>query len=138
MNKLLSLVSVLIFTSAIYLTSGCKKDDGPQTVQYIIQVDSIVHADTIKVGEKFEVYFYGPLGYNDCYEFEKFVPGFGPFAMNFTLYGLETISNNCEGNPKYMNGEGVAIQDMTEGEWSIQVNQPEGVQPIMSKVYVRQ
>lgn len=138
MNKLLTIVLVLIFSSAIYLTTGCKKDNTPETVEYIIKVDSITHADTIKVGETFEVYFYGYLGYNDCYAFEKFVPGFGPNAMNFTLYGLETISDSCSGNPIYMSGEGVAIQDMTEGEWSIQVNQPEGVEPIMSKVFVEQ
>lgn len=138
MNRLLTVVLVLVFSSAIYLLSGCKKDKEPETIEYIIKVDSITHADTIQVGEKFEIYFYGYAGLNDCYAFERFVPGFGPNAMNFTLYGLQTIQDVCEGNPQYMNGEGVAIQDMTEGEWSIQVNQPEGVEPIYSKVFVKQ
>jgi len=138
MNKLVTITIVLILSSVVYLTSGCKKDNEPDSVEYVIKVDSIVHPDTIKVGEKLEVYFYGVVGPNDCYEFLRFVPGFGPNAINFTLYGLQTLRSDCEGDPIYMNGGGVALQDMTVGDWSIQVNQPDGVQPIMSSVYVRE
>jgi hypothetical protein len=138
MNKLLTFVLVLVFSSAIYLTSGCKKESEPETVEYIIKVDSITHADTIKLGEKLEVLFYGYIGYNECYSFEKFVPEFGPNAMEFTLYGLQIISDTCSGSPTYMSGQGVEIQDLTEGKWSIQVNQPEGSQPILSNFYVSQ
>lgn len=136
MNKSLIIVLVLALASLIYLSTGCKKDEEPQTVEYLMLVDSLVHADTINVGEKLEIRFYGPIGPNACYSFSRFVPGFGLNAMNFTLYGSQIISDTCGGNPRYNSGEGVAIDDMTVGEWSILVNQPEGVLPLTSKVIV--
>lgn len=138
MKKSLTIVLVLVFASVIYLSTGCKKDNQPDTVEFLIKVDSIVHADTISLGEKFEVYFYGPVGPNDCFDFLRFVPGFGLNAMNFTLYGIETLRGDCDGGPVYLNGGGVALDDLTVGEWTIQVNQPAGVLPLISKVYVRE
>ena len=137
MSKSLTIVLVLILSSVIYFSTGCKKDNEPQTVEYVMQVDSAVHADTIKVGEKFEIYFYGPIGPNNCYSFLRFEPGFGVNAMNFTLYGSQIVSDTCGGTPpRYLDGGGVAIDDMTVGEWTILVNQPAGVTQLNSKVIV--
>ena len=136
MKKTTIAVLILFFTSVVYFSTGCNKKNEPEKVEYIIQIDSIQHADTVKAGEVFEIRFYGPLGYNDCYEFSRFLPEFGQNSMYFTLYGEQTIKDDCTGNPKYLNGQGAGIQDLTEGEWSITVYQPEGVIPIKDKVVV--
>ena len=136
MNKTTTIILVLIIGSFIYFSTGCKKDNEPETVESIMLVDSIQHLDTIKSGEVFEVLFYGPIGPNNCYSFSRFVPAFGLDAMNFTLYSLETKRDDCEGGEVYLNGQGVGITDMTPGVWSIQVNQPEGNAPILSSVVI--
>jgi hypothetical protein len=132
------IISILVIIGVIMISNqGCNKDDSPDTVEYIIKVDSIVHPDTINSSDLFEVNFYGKVGDNDCFEFTKFSPAFGADFINVTLYGTETIKNDCAGGPVYLNGQGASFADMTPGEWTLNVFQPEGVPPIESKVYVK-
>ncbi len=130
------LISLLVIIGLIAISGqGCNKED--DTISYIIKVDSITHADTIVAADGFEVRFYGKIGDNDCYEFLKFDNGFGPQEINVTVYGLETIRNDCQGGPVMLNGKGAIYFDMTSGDWTIRVHQPDGVSYIESSVYVR-
>jgi len=138
MNKTTTIILVIVMASVVYFSAGCKKDNVIEKVEYQMQVDSIQHADTITVGEVFEVYFFGPIGPNSCYSFSHFVPSFGLQSMYFSLYGVEEKRNDCIDGGKYMNGQGAGLQDMTAGEWSITVFQPAGVDTIRSTVYVRE
>ena len=132
------IISVLLITSIILFSSlGCKKNDDPDTVQFIIKVDSISHADTINSTDLLEVDFFGKIGDNECFQFSEFSPAFGADFINITVYGTETIRNDCGGGPVYLDGKGASFSDMTQGEWTINVFQPAGVTPIISKVYVK-
>lgn len=138
MSKTLTIALILILSSVIYLSSGCKKDSDPDVRKFIMAVDSVQHADTITFGEIFEIKFYGVIGPNDCYEFDRFEPAFGLDNMEFTLYAKETKRDDCAGAGQYLNGGGVGITDVTAGEWSITVKQPEGVAPLVSTVFVKE
>jgi len=138
MNKTTTIILVLIMASLVYFSAGCKKDDGPDTVEYQMQVDTVTHTDTITVGELFEITFYGPIGPNDCYSFSRFVPEFGLQSMSFTLYGIQEKRDDCAGSPKYMNGGTIGIEELTAGEWNIIVNEPEGITPLNSTLYVKE
>jgi hypothetical protein len=132
------IISILFIASIILFSSqGCKKDDDPDTVQFTIKVDSISHPDTINSNDLFEVDFFGKIGDNECFQFSEFSPAFGADFINITVYGAETIRNDCAGGPVYLDGRGASFSDMTQGEWSINVFQPAGVAPIVSKVYVK-
>lgn len=132
------IISILFISGIIALTNqGCNKDDSPDTIDFIIKVDSVSHADTINSADAFEVLFFGKIGENNCFAFQEFAPAFGADFINVTLYGTETIKNDCSGGPVYLDGKGAAFADMTPGEWTLYVLQPEGVTPIESKVYVK-
>lgn len=132
------IISILAITAILLITSqGCKKDDTPDTIDFIIKVDSISHADTINSADAFEVLFYGKIGDNVCFAFKEFAPAFGANFINVTLYGTETIKNDCSGGPVNLDGKGAAFTDMTPGEWTLNVLQPNGITPIESKVYVK-
>lgn len=137
------IISVLLIFSVIALTNqGCNKDSSPDTQEFIIKIDSITHADTIDSStinstDPFVVLFYGKIGDNECFAFSNFSPAFGADFINITVYGTETIKNDCAGGPVYLDGKGAAFTDMTAGEWTINVFQPEGIAPIESKVYVK-
>jgi len=131
------IISVLVIAGFfLILNQGCKKDDTPETRDFIILVDSISHADTISSADAFEVLFYGKVGENDCFAFKEFQPAFGADFINITLYGTETIRNDCSGGPVFLNGQGAAFTDLTPGEWTLNVLQPSGITSIVSKVYV--
>jgi hypothetical protein len=132
------IISILVIIGVIMISNqGCKKDDSPNTKDFIIKVDSIQHADTIFSTDLFEVDFFGKIGDNDCFAFSQFSPAFGADFINITVYGTETIKNDCAGGPVYLNGQGASFSDMTPGEWTLNIFQPEGVSPIESKVYVK-
>ena len=137
MKRSIIWVLVIALASIIYFSSGCKKKSN-ETVEFIMAVDSIAHADTIPLGEVLEIRFYGVIGPNDCYSFSRFEPAFGPTNMQFTLYGKEVKRDDCAGSVQYLNGGGIGITDATAGEWTITVLQPEGVTPINSTVYVQE
>lgn len=131
------IISILVITGIFLISNqGCKKDDTPETRDFIIKVDSISHSDTISSADAFEVLFYGKVGDNNCFTFKEFQPAFGADFINITLYGTETIKNDCSGDPVYLNGQGAAFTDLTPGEWTLNVLQPSGITPIVSKVYV--
>jgi len=136
--KLKIILSVLMILGLVVVTiQGCKKDDTPDTHDFIIKVDSITHADTINSSDLFEVQFYGKIGDNDCFEFLEFRPAFGADFINVTVYGSETIKNDCGGGPVYLDGKGASFSEMTPGEWTLNVFQPAGIAPIESKVFVK-
>ena len=138
MSKKLTIALILILSSVIYLSSGCKKNSDPDVREFVMTIDSVQHADTIPLGEIFEIKFFGVIGPNDCYEFSKYEPAFGLDNMEFTLYAKETKRDDCGGAGQYLNGGGVGITDVTAGEWSITVIQPEGVAPLVSTVFVKE
>ena len=138
MSKILTIALILILSSAIYLSSGCKKDSDPDVREFMMTVDSTRHADTIALGEAFEIKFFGVLGPNDCYEYARHESAFGLDIMEFRLYAKEIKRDDCGGGGRYLNGGSLSITELTAGEWSIKVNQPEGVTPLNSKVFVKE
>jgi hypothetical protein len=134
MKKVIAIFTILGLVSLIYFSSGCKKED--EKVEFVMKVDSIQHADTINVGDVFEIFFYAEIGPNECFAFKRFEPAFGPSNMQFTLYGEETKKSDCGGGEQYLNGAGAGLTDMTAGDWTITVIQPAGVTNIESKVHV--
>ena len=138
MNKLVSLFLILIVAATVCFSAGCNKETTYETVEYQMQIDSITHADTITFGEDFTVYFYGPIGPNSCFGVSRFVPQFALNAMGFVVYGLETKRSDCSGSFQYMNGADATLSDLTPGDWTITVYEPEGISPIQSKVYIKE
>ncbi len=136
MKNVLTVAVILALGSLIYFSSGCKKED--TKVEYVMLVDSVHHADTINVGDIFEIFFYAKIGPNECYAFKRYVPAFGPSNMQFTLYGEETQKDGCGGGEQYLDGGGIGLTDMTAGDWTITVLQPTGVDPLESTVFVNE
>ncbi len=138
MNKKITFVLILILSSVIYLSSGCKKDSNTDVREFKMAIDSTQHADTIALGEIFEIKFFGVLGPNDCYEYARHESAFGLDIMEFTLYAKEIKRDDCGGGGRYLNGGSLSITELTVGEWSIKVNQPEGIAPLNSKVFIKE
>lgn len=138
MHKSLTIAFVLLLGTVILVSSSCNKDNDTDVREFVMSVDSVSHADTIVLGELFEIKFFGVIGPNDCYKFSKFEPSFGLDNMEFKLYAKENKRDDCGGAGQYMNGGGVTITDVTAGAWTITVLQPEGVAPLESSFYVKE
>lgn len=134
-NKTLTILSFSIIL-ALMINSGCKKS-GTETESYIIQIDSLVHADTINFGDNLTLKFYGVIGENGCYSFDKFEPEYTTGNLSITTWGLYTKQDMCTEELPYLNGEPIIITDIPAGTITIIAVQAEGPN-ISQEVFVKQ
>ncbi len=72
MKKNTFIISVFLVMAGILVwSSGCNKDDDPSP-DFLIKIDSIVYPDTIQLTDTLSVKFYGEVGPDGCYEFNRF------------------------------------------------------------------
>lgn len=137
----LLLSAILLMAGLLVWTSGCKEDDGPQP-DFLIKIDSIVFADTIQTTDTLSVKFYGEIGPNGCYQFNRFeqvgLNGGDPLnSIKFQVWGRYEDTGNCTDAISYMNGNEIGINGFVTGNYNILVVQPDG--SIMSGlVYVKE
>jgi len=131
MKKNTLIISViLVMTGLLIWSSGCKKDEGPSP-DYLIQIDSIVFADTIKVTDTLSVKFYGEIGTDDCYKFERFekidLDESDPAnSMKLKVWGKHEDTGDCNPGIVYLDGAEIRITGMAKGNFNIFVVQPDG------------
>jgi hypothetical protein len=109
----------------LFFTSGCKKNKSPGT-QFTIQIDSIIHPDTIAVGDVLEIKFYGLIGNTKCYSFLKFDVSFDADKIYTTGIGVNSESENCAESQVFLTGKDLNIYELPEGDFTILVNQQRG------------
>ena len=133
--------AILVMAGLLVWSTGCKKDDGPSP-DYVIQVDSVVMPDTIQLTDTLSVKFYGEVGPNGCYKFERFenisTGGSDPAnSMKFRLWGKHEDTGNCSPQPVNLDGIGIGINGFIEGNFSVLVIQPNET-IMVSTVYVKE
>ncbi len=139
MNKNIITVFAIVFILLTVTWSGCKKDSGPKIEEYIIQIDSIVHPDTINFGQDLSIKFYGLVGPNGCYAFDKLVPEYISETNELTVecWGIHTFNDVCTEVIVYMDGQELLVSDVPVGDLIIKGIQPDG-SAISQKVYIKE
>jgi len=137
MNKNIFTALAVLFSITVLIWSGCKKDDGPNTERFIIQIDSIVHPDTINFGADLSIKFYGPIGPDGCYAFDKLVPDLIEGELVIVSWGIHTFEDICTQSAVYMNGHELLVSEVPAGEFIIKAVQPNG-SAIIGNVFVKE
>ncbi len=122
--------AILVMAGLLVWSTGCKKDEGPNP-DYMIKIDSMVFADTIKITDTLSVKFYGEVGPDDCYKFDHFeqLPyqnGDLANSMKFKVWGKHEDTGNCSQQIVYLDGTEILITGMDKGNFNIFVVQPDG------------
>lgn len=126
MKKNIFTALAVLISITVLIWSGCKKDDGPETERYIIQIDSIVHPDTINFGSDISIKFYGLIGPNGCYAFDEMIPEYLEGELLVVNWGIHTFNDNCTEALVYMNGHELLVSEVPAGEFIIKAVQPDG------------
>ena len=123
----------------VIIWSGCKKDDGPKIEIFIIQIDSMVHPDTINFGEDLSIKFYGVVGPNGCYAFDELVAEYSSDVNELAIesLGIHTFKDVCTDAEVYMNGRELLVSDIPVGDLTIVAVQPDGPN-ISQNVYIKE
>jgi len=119
------LAIISIFSIIAVISTSCKKDDpAPTQEYYVIQVDSIIHPDTITFGDTLKIKFYGLVGENSCYQFAQWSNEFGVDYIQLTTVGLHYLNRNCVDGVTYLNGAEYKLFGVPAGDYTIKIVQP--------------
>lgn len=137
MNKHIFTAFAIIISLTVMIWSGCKKDDGPKIEEYIIQIDSIIHPDTINFGSDLNIKFYGLIGPDGCYAFDRLEPKYDVGELAVTSWGKHTFLKNCTEQLVYMNGNTLLVSSIPAGDLTIKAIQPDG-SSITQNIFVKE
>jgi len=142
MKKNVFTAFVIVFSLLITIWSGCDSNNDPNTEEFIIQIDSIVHVDTITFGETLSIKFYGKVGPDKCYAFDRLAPEFIEISdikgeLGVTSYGIHTFEDICPEGEVYMNGSELIVSDIPAGDLVIKAIQPDG-SAITQNVFIKE
>ncbi len=138
MKKLLFLFLLPVSISAVFMLNSCKLDN-PSDMQYtefVMQIDSILYPDTVRVGNFLPIQFYGPIGPNGCYSFLRFSGSVNNRDINITAYGKKLDGDICTQKPQYLNGVILSVSQLEKGTYIIHVHEP-NPPDLIDSVYVR-
>lgn len=122
--------------------TGCDKNNDPKTEEFIIYIDSIVHVDTITFGEILSIKFYGVVGPDGCYAFDRLFPEYIQIEattgeLTTTAFGIRTFEDVCPQDSVYMNGSELIVSDIPVGDLVVKALQPDGT-TITQNVFIKE
>ena len=104
--------------------SSCQKDEDYN--YFRIQVDSVYIPESVLASQPFEVEFYGIVGYNGCYSFEKFVSDKQNKTILVEALGKYNVNSVCPTVMVYLNGKKIEFLLEEAGSYKLRIKQPEG------------
>ncbi|MAE08365.1 MAG: hypothetical protein CL661_06350 [Bacteroidetes bacterium] len=139
MNKNILTAFAVMISLTVIIWSGCKKDNGPKIEEFIIQIDSMIHLDTINFGDTLSIKFYGVVGPNGCYAFDELVAEYFIEANELAVesWGMQTFLDVCTQGEIYMNGKELLVTEIPVGDLTIVAVQPDGPN-ISQNVYIKE
>lgn len=139
MNKNIFTAFAVIIGLTVIIWSGCKKDNGPKIEEFVIQIDSMVHPDTINFGDTLSIKFYGVVGPDGCYSFDELVAEYFSDVNELAVesWGIHTFLDNCTQAIVYMNGKELLVTDIPAGDLTLVAVQPNGPN-INQNVYIKE
>lgn len=134
----LILAFLTIFSLIIVIATSCKKDEpAPTQEYYVIQVDSIIHPDTISVGDTLRILFYGLVGDNSCYQFAQWQNEFDVDLIQLTTMGIHYLNRTCVDGITYLDGAEYSLRGIPKGAYTIKIVQPDN-STLNSQLYVKE
>ena len=79
---------------AVLALLGCSVPQDPTVREFVIHVDSVEAPATVRFDEPLELKFYGTIGSNLCYAFDRFEGEQSGSRLELTLWGRSEFSAN--------------------------------------------
>ena len=131
--KYFNIVPAFALLISFMLFTNCSKEKF-KTYEFQIYVDSIVLADTIQAGDTLEIEFFGTIGTNGCVSFERFDTVFSQNSVFIKAIGKSSGAGVCPTIMVYLDGTILKIVNLTEGEFTIKVSQPDDTELVETVV----
>ncbi len=100
---------------------NCSKN---KETQFVIKVDSIAVADTVNLGEVFDIEFFGVIGNDGCYSYSNTEVFYESKTLTFKVWGKNSGAKECPDVIVLLDGLKVTVNNIDEGDNTIVVIQP--------------
>lgn len=132
-------LGLVLIVFSIVATGSCSKGGKIKYEEYLIHVDSIQVADTVNLGSKFSVVFFGIIGYDGCSSFARFIAERETGRYKLMVVGKRKTGPNlaCPEYLPMLDGEKLELLADSSGVLKLEIVNP-GLNQILSKeIFVR-
>ena len=116
---------------------SCGDDDSSASTDFLIKVDSIHCPDTVTENTRFDIEFFGIIGFNGCYSFKTFNQRINDEDITIEAWG--TYDNNagtCPAALVKLDGKKLSMNLAIPGLYRIEISEPDLtviVKPVLVK-----
>jgi hypothetical protein len=115
-----------ILATAPAASSGCGLL-GPDSQEFVIQIDSIGGPSAAPVNAAFQQFFYGFVGPDGCHRFKEFKLTRNATGADITVIGTQvTGGGDCTDLVVYLRGEPLTIDPPISDPFTVRVHQRDG------------
>ncbi len=118
---------ILIFSSfAALIFWSCNTDTHRKVEYYVINVDSIQVPDTVSVSQTFKLQFFGTIGNNGCYFFDRFEVERQSNTVSVQVIGKYQVGRDgmCPEILPFLDEKFIHLKADSIGEFFIEVKNP--------------
>ena len=134
--KFFNIIPTFALIISLLVLSNCGKEE--ITTEFQIYVDSVVFEDTIQAGNTLDIEFFGTIGTNGCFSFERFDTEFIQNSVYIKLIGKNSGASVCPDGIVLLDGEDFQIVNLNEGEFILKIVQPDGTELVEKVVVVEE
>ena len=108
------------------LSTSCVQETKPDYKSFIVQVDSVQISNSITPNTLFDIYFYGIVGTNSCYEFSHFMTEKSDNEIIIEPLGKQDLGSEiCASVMVYLNGERLSYVIEESGDYLLKIRKPD-------------
>lgn len=126
-------LNILLFLSLLLCNISCTTGLDSNDVQHLVndglfwvKVDKIELSKTITLGDTLHISFYGTIGNNGGYSFERFDSSLEGNNLNLKVWGKYNVAEAQADVMVYLDGRKFNFVPVTKGDYKIIVYQPDG------------
>lgn len=108
------------------IIASCSDDDSGAVSDFLIKVDSIHCPDSVMSNTRFDIEFFGIIGFNGCYSFKTFNQHINDYDILIEAWG--TYDNNATICPEalvLLNGQKLGMTFAKPGIYRIEIAEPD-------------
>ncbi len=118
--------STSLFLTLSFLIISCSTEPDTKNDQFLVKVDSIEFSNSITLGDTLYISFYGTIGNNGGYWFERFENTIQDKNIDLKVWGKYKIAGAQADVMVYLEGRKFNFVPIIKGDHKIIVHQPDG------------
>jgi len=124
--KIKLIIGLFIPLTICVMIASCSNDDSGGNSDFLIKVDSIHCPDSVTSNTRFDIEFFGLIGFNGCFSFKTFNQHVNNFDITIEAWGTyDNSSGVCPEMLVLLNGQKLGMTLAKPGIYRIEIIEPD-------------